>query len=79
MTMWVQGLYFKAKGLNETTRLLIPFLLAGVLGLVMPQVLGSGHELIDMAAQGNMVLKALAVLFLVKFLFSLICFVPVRR
>ncbi len=74
MTMWVQGLYFKAKGLNETTRLLIPFLLAGVLGLVMPQVLGSGHELIDMAAQGNMVLKALAVLFLVKFLFSLICF-----
>ena len=61
MTMWVQGLYFKAKGLNETTRLLIPFLLAGVLGLVMPQVLGSGHELIDMAAQGNMVLKALAV------------------
>ena len=74
MTLWVQGLYFKAKGLNETTRLLIPFLLAGVLGLVMPQVLGSGHELIDMAAQGNMVLKALAVLFLVKFLFSLICF-----
>lgn len=74
MTIWVQGLYFKAKGLNETTRLLIPFLLAGVLGLLLPEVLGSGHGLIDMAARGNMVLQSLAVLFAVKFLFSLICF-----
>ena len=74
MTIWVQGLYFKAKGLNETTRLLIPFLLAGVLGLLLPEALGSGHGLIDMAARGNMVLQSLAVLFAVKFLFSLICF-----
>ena len=28
MTLWVQNLYYKAKGLNETSRLLIPFLLA---------------------------------------------------
>ena len=42
MTMWVQGLYLKSKKLNETTRLFIPFFLAGVLGLVMPQILGSG-------------------------------------
>lgn len=74
MTMWVQGLYFKAKKLNETTRLLIPFLLAGVLGMVMPEVLGSGHHLIDMAAEGNMVLKTFLILFVVKFFFSLICF-----
>lgn len=74
MTLWVQGLYLKAKGLNTTTRLLIPFLLAGFLGLVMPQVLGSGHHLIDMAAEGSMALKAIFFLFAVKFAFSLICF-----
>ena len=65
MTMWVQGLYYKAKRLNETTRLLIPFLLAGVLGLAAPQVLGSGHDLIETAAGGEMALK---------FVFSLISF-----
>ena len=65
MTLWVQGLYKKNKSLNETTRLLIPFLLAGVLGLVMPEILGSGHHLIDQAASGSMVLPAL--LFLLWF------------
>ena len=74
MTLWVQGLYKKNKSLNETTRLLIPFLLAGVLGLVMPEILGSGHHLIDQAASGSMVLPALLFLLAAKFLFSLICF-----
>lgn len=74
LTLKVQNMYFKAKCLNETTRLFIPFLLAGILGLVMPQVLGSGHFLIDRAAEGKMILTSLFVLFIVKFLFSLICF-----
>lgn len=74
MTMWVQGLYLKSKKLNETTRLFIPFFLAGVLGLVMPRILGSGHALIDMAAEGNLMLTSLLILFAAKFLFSLICF-----
>ena len=74
MTLWVQGLYKKNKSLNETTRLLIPFLLAGVLGLVMPEILGSGHHLIDEAASGSMVLPVLLFLLGAKFLFSLICF-----
>lgn len=74
MTIWVQSLYLKSKKLNETTRLFIPFFLAGVLGLVMPQILGSGHPLIDMAAEGNLMLTSLLILFVAKFLFSLICF-----
>ena len=41
----VQELYKKPKCLDETGRLLIAFLTAGVLGLCMPEVLGSGHEL----------------------------------
>lgn len=74
MTMWVQGLYMNNKKLNETTRLLIPFLLAGVLGFVMPEILGSGHHLIDQAASGTMLLSSLLFLLAAKFLFSLICF-----
>lgn len=74
MTLWVQSLYKKNKNLNETTRLLVPFLLAGVLGLVMPEILGSGHHLIDQAASGSMVLPVLLFLLGAKFLFSLICF-----
>lgn len=74
MTLWVQNLYYKVKGLNETTRLFLPFLLAGILGLVMPQVLGSGHELIENAAGGGLALTTLLVLLGVKFIFSLLCF-----
>lgn len=74
MTMLVQGLYMNNKKLNETTRLLIPFLLAGILGLVMPEILGSGHHLIDQAASGTMLLSSLLFVLAAKFLFSLICF-----
>lgn len=74
MTMWVQSLYYRAKGLNETTRLLIPFLLAGILGLLVPQVLGSGHDLIETAAGGELLLGALLGLLGLKFVFSLISF-----
>ncbi|EJW95147.1 voltage-gated chloride channel family protein, partial [gut metagenome] len=74
VTVWVQSLYMNQKKLNETTRLLIPFLLAGVLGLVMPELLGSGHHLIDEAAGGTMVLSTILFLLAGKFLFSVICF-----
>lgn len=74
MTLWVQNLYYKAKGLNETSRLLIPFLLAGVLGLFVPQVLGSGHDLIETAAGGEMLLGTLLGFLVLKFVFSLISF-----
>ena len=52
-----QDLYKKPKCLNETGRILIAFLTAGVLGFVMPAVLGSGHNLIEALTDGEMVLK----------------------
>lgn len=65
-----QDLYKKPKCLNETGRILIAFLTAGVLGFVMPAVLGSGHNLIEALTDGEMVLKMAITALIVKFLFS---------
>ncbi|MBA4699830.1 MAG: ClC family H(+)/Cl(-) exchange transporter [Ruminococcus sp.] len=70
----VQDLYNKPKFLNETTRLMIAFLTAGLLGMIMPSVLGSGHELILMLTDGKMALSLVVLTFIVKFMFSSISF-----
>lgn len=69
-----QDLYKKPKFLNETTRLMIAFFAAGVLGLTMPSVLGSGHELIVSLTDGKMYLGLAVLTFAVKFIFSAISF-----
>ena len=69
-----QELYKKPKCLNETTRLVIAFLAAGVLGLLMPSVLGSGGDLIVSLTDGEMVLRLVILTFVVKFLFSAVSF-----
>ena len=70
----VQELYKKPKCLDETGRLLIAFLTAGVLGLCMTEVLGSGHELIVSLTDGEMVLKTVLLVLVVKFVFSAVSF-----
>ncbi len=69
-----QDLYKKPKCLNETGRLAIAFLAAGVIGLVMPSVLGSGGDLITDLTGGEMALGLVILTFLVKFVFSGISF-----
>lgn len=69
-----QVLYRKLPFLKETGRLLIAFLTAGVLGLVMPSVLGSGSGLIVSLTQGEMVLGIVVLTLVVKFLFSAVSF-----
>lgn len=69
-----QDLYKKPGFLNETGRLAVAFLTAGVLGLVMPSVLGTGSGLITDLTAGEMLLGAAAVIFVVKLLFSAVSF-----
>ena len=69
-----QELYRKIPLLKETGRLLIAFLTAGVLGLVMPSVLGSGSGLIVSLTKGEMVLGMVMLTLVVKFLFSAVSF-----
>ena len=64
----------KKSGLPVFVRVLLPFLPAGVLALVCPVLLGSGHEIVESAAAGAWAAWALALLLLGKFLFSLLSF-----
>ncbi|HOO27400.1 MAG TPA: ClC family H(+)/Cl(-) exchange transporter, partial [Lachnospiraceae bacterium] len=66
-------MFEKIKFLNTRTRVIVPFLLAGVLGFVFPIVLGSGHKIIDELTLKNGVLF-LVIIFIVKFLFSMVSY-----
>lgn len=69
-----QDLYKKPKFLNETTRLMIAFFAAGVFGLLMSSVLGSGGNLIVSLTDGEMTLRLILLTFVVKLLFSAVSF-----
>lgn len=55
-------------------RPLIPFLCAGLLGFLYPQVLGGGHALAMDISRGGFALSALCALLAVKFCFSMVSF-----
>lgn len=69
-----QKLYLKQKWLPVQFRPSIPFIMAGILGLVLPQVLGGGHELVVSLIEDNAMLKFLIVLLVAKFIFSMVSF-----
>lgn len=67
----VQTLYSKIPW--QFVRALIPFLLAGVLLLVYPAVLGGGNHLVGAVSQ-EVALESLLLLFVLKFTFSMLSF-----
>lgn len=67
-----QKLYQKIR--PRVLRILLPFLCAGVLGFVFPRVLGGGHELAAEVSTGKFTVGFLCLLFLAKFLFSMVSF-----
>lgn len=68
-----QKLYKAVRRLPESARPVAPFLLAGAFGLLLPAVMGGGHAMLGYLNGGTAV-STLALLFLVKFLFSMISF-----
>lgn len=68
----IQDLYGKIP--YRFLRVLLPFLLVILLAAFYPQVLGSGHHLVGEIADGAFVVKALLLLLIVKFFFSIISF-----
>lgn len=73
-TLKVQELYNRAPFLNTTRKLWIPFFCAGILGLTAPELLGSGHGLIEMITHTDLALGALVFLLAGRFLFSAVSF-----
>lgn len=68
--LFTQRLYQK---LRKRFRPVIPFLLAGILGLIFPLAIGGGHRIIDELRISTSI-YLLLLLLLIKFAFSIICF-----
>ena len=73
-TLKVQDVYRKVVFPNTAVKILIPFLCAGILGFTMPELLGSGHDLIEDLAGTDVALGTILFLFVGRFLFSALCF-----
>ena len=68
-----KSMYQKLTFINQKTKVMIPFLFAGVLGIVFPVVLGGGHRIVEELTLKNGVLFLIAI-FILKLLFSMISF-----
>ena len=62
-----QEIYAKQKWIPSEAKPIIAFLVAGILGLLMPEVLGGGHEIISSLATTSFSLKILLLILIVKF------------
>jgi H+/Cl- antiporter ClcA len=69
-----QDLYNKQRWLPLEFRPMIPFIMAGVLVFLIPEVLGGGHSLIESLIHGEYTAKMLLIILIVKFLFSMISY-----
>lgn len=61
-------------GLSGMKRPLVPLALAGILGFVLPEILGGGNLLVDSLVVTDYTIGFLCLLFVGKFLFTMICF-----
>lgn len=58
----------------EPVKMMLPFAVAGVCGFTLPQVLGGGHGMIEALLRGEYALGLIAVLLVVKFVFSMVSY-----
>lgn len=66
-----QNLYRKMKRVPAAFRPVLPFLLSGVLGLSLPQVLGGGNHLVNELVDQAFPIKLLLLILAVKFVFTM--------
>ena len=65
---------FKNSNLSTEIKIIIPFVVTGIVGLISPILLGGGHELIISLQESNLTIITLLIFIIVKFLFTFICF-----
>lgn len=73
-TLKVQSLYQKATFLPAFVKVCIPFVIAGVLAFTLPDLLGSGHELIQQITHTKMLLGTMLIFLIGRFIFSAVSF-----
>jgi len=69
-----QDLYVKQTWLPKEMRVIVPMLISVLLGLLLPQALGGGHNLITSLFTGKFSLIFLVILVIVMFLFTMACY-----
>ena len=69
-----QDLYVSQTWISKKMRIVVPLLISVILGLLLPQALGGGNELVTSLFIGNTSLTILVVLIFVKFLFTMVCY-----
>ena len=74
LTLKAQDWYARIPFLKPAQRVIIPLMVSGILMLVLPQVLGSGHSMSEALADGPRVPHVLLLLLLAKFAFSTLSF-----
>lgn len=65
-----QAIYHYFTFVPQEIRIALTFVLAGILGLILPEVLAGGHSMIILLEEGQPTLFTLGLLLIVKFLFS---------
>lgn len=66
--------YDRFTRIPQALKIMFPLFLAGVLGFILPQVLGGGNALVDSLADTRYTLGFLVILWMVKFLFTMLSF-----
>lgn len=69
-----QDIYGKLKGMPIYVKTIIPFLMAALLWIFLPQVLGGGEDLVNNLLAVPISFKLLIVVFIVKFIFTMISY-----
>jgi len=72
--IWSLNFYEKMKWVPESMKMIIPVLFAGMLGFILPQVLGGGHHLVVDLVHQSAGFKLLLILLLSKFVFTMISY-----
>jgi len=72
--MLLKSQEFFKNNIKPELRPIIPLLLAGILGFCLPQVLGGGSGLIETMVKNNMTLQFVVILFVIKFLFTMVSY-----
>jgi len=65
---------FKNSKLSTEIKIIIPFIVTGMIGLISPILLGGGHELIISLQESNLTIITLLIFIIIKFIFTFLCF-----
>ena len=65
---------FKNSKLSTEVKIIVPFIVTGIVGLTIPELLGGGHGLIISLEESNFAIITLLIFIIIKFLFTFISF-----